>query len=146
MSDYTLADFNRIPAGGEALPPENGEYHRAIHLPSDRDDPHSWALVRGEGRHALVDWVDSQYLVVSGYTPADRLGMTFTGPRPDTETGEPLTVRIAVEYPLDEGVSAWAVAKALPDIVSDEDAFHRLMSMRDRSAAEFMTRLALGDE
>lgn len=146
MTQYTLADFNAIPAGGEALPPEGSDYTRAIHLPADSVDHYPWALVRGEGLGAVVDRVAATYLVVSGFTPADRLGMTLAGPKPGGEDDEQLTVRVVVEYPLNEGVAAWAVAKSMPDIVSDEDAFHRLIQMGDQSAAKILGRLALGGE
>ena len=147
MSTYSLNDFTSIPAGGEALPPEGSEYNRAIHLPGDtRDTPRPWALVRGEGPHAVVDWVDANYLLVSGFAPEDRLGMTFMGPRPETEGGEPITVRIAVNYPPDEGVSAWSVAREFPNLVGDADVLHRLVQLKDRSALALLSRLNLSGE
>lgn len=129
---FTLIDFTSMPPGGEAIPPEDSEYNRAIHIPTEADDAHPWALFRGEGRAAVIDWVDAQYLVVSGFAPAERLGMNIEAPPIDPGT-EKIRVRVSVDFPIHTGVYSWAVASQFPEIVTPEDALHELLRRGDRS-------------
>lgn len=133
MTKYTLADFNAIPIGGEAIPPEGSDYHRAIHLPRDPEDHYRWALIRGEGATADVTMVGATYLVVSGFTPADSLGMSFRPSDPEAG-GEEVPVRVVVSYPSGEGVIAWALLTQVGDIVSTGDAMTELLLKGDASA------------
>lgn len=131
---HTLIDFTSMPPGGEAIPPEDSEYNRAIHIPTEAsaENERSWALFRGEGRAAVVDWVNAQYLVVAGFAPAERLGMNIEAPAVDPGVDK-IRVRVSVDFPIHTGVYAWAVASQFPEIVSPEDALHELLRRGDRS-------------
>lgn len=133
MSKHTLSDFTSIPVGGEAIPPEGSDYARAIHLPRDENDSCPWVLLRGEGEGSDLTFVAPTYLVASGFTPADSLGMSFRPSGPGTG-GEEVPVRVTVDFPAGEGVIAWALLTQVGDIVSTGEAMMELIRKGDASA------------
>ena len=138
MTRFTLIDFTSAPVGSEAVPPEDSEYHRAIHLPAEDDETPPWVLLRGTGATVVADRVNPQYLVVSGFPPAESLGMNFEAP-PIVTGGDPIRVRVSVDFPRHSGVYAWALASKFPEMVSDGAVLHELLRRGDRSAEELLS-------
>ena len=139
MTRFTLIDFTSAPVGSEAVPPEDSEYHRAIHLPDEEDDTTPpWVLLRGMGTTVVADRVNPQYLVANGFAPAESLGMNFEAP-PIVAGDDPVRVRVVVDFPRHTGVYAWALASKLTEMVSDGDVLHELLRRGDRSAEELLS-------
>lgn len=130
---YSLIDFTSTPVGGEAIPPEDSEYHRALHLPSPEHEDEPWVLLRGEGPTTVADRVNHQYLVVAGFAPAEQLTMNFEAAT-DRPGGEKIRVRVSVDFALHTGLYAWPLAAELSNLVPAEDVFHELVRRGDRSA------------
>lgn len=139
MTRFSLIDFTSAPVGAEAVPPEDSEYHRAIHLPvEDDDETPPWVLLRGEGKTVVADRVAPEYLVVNGFAPAEILGMNF-GALPVVDGGDLIRVRVAVEFPRHTGVYAWSVASNFSELVSDEEVLHELLRRGDRSVESIVS-------
>lgn len=146
MTRFTLIDFTSTPVGGEAIPPEDSEYHRAIHLPAEDDETPPWVLLRGEGATVVADRVAPQYLVVNGFEPAERLVMDFAQDLSVADAEEDrVRVRVSVDFPRHSGVYAWALASTFPDRVSTAATLRELLRRGDHSAAYFLGEV-LGDE
>src|SRR5699024_2627318 len=70
--------------------------------------------------------------------PAESLGMNFEAP-PIVTGGDPIRVRVSVDFPRHSGVYAWALASKLTEMVSDGDVLHELLRRGDRSAEELLS-------
>ena len=146
---FALNDFASLPPGSEAVPPEDSEYHRAIRLPDPEHDSEPWVLLRGEGPTTVADRVGDSYLVVSGFAPAEQIGMTL-----GTESPEPgedrVRVRVSIDFPRHTGAYAWAVASRFPELLSDEEVLSELFCRGDHSVeallGDDLIRRILGED